>query len=290
MCSAALPVHDDAVPRLELPGAAARGDHERAAAQPRHARLERGQRAQRRIHEQQPEDLARAARAARGALQRAAPARADASTSSREKSARSRKRCIALSPPMSSSAARSSSTCGALEDERRQQPQDVGIGAGAGENAALEQRRMHLLGRPRGAQSEQKPLALMGDHRADQAAAADLRRDVRARARAGAPTRWPRSPPRSRRRPSGRRRRWCPARRAWRRSATRGDISSAAHGKPLPQRLGGGDHVRLHAVELGGEGLADRGPCRIAPHRRSAARRPRRSARAAPRRKGAPRS
>ena len=47
-----------------------------------------------------------------------------------------------------------------LEDERRQQAHDVRIAAGAGEDAALEQLRLDLLGRPRGAQPEQEACAL----------------------------------------------------------------------------------------------------------------------------------
>ena len=51
-------IHDRAAPRLELPGALAGGDHEGVAAQPRHRRLHRRERAQRGIEEQQAEDLA----------------------------------------------------------------------------------------------------------------------------------------------------------------------------------------------------------------------------------------
>ena len=50
-------IHDGAASRLELPGALAGGDHEGVAAEARHRRLERRERAQRRIEEQQAEDF-----------------------------------------------------------------------------------------------------------------------------------------------------------------------------------------------------------------------------------------
>ena len=96
-----------------------------------------------------------------------------------------------LQAPMSSSASRSSSTCGCFEHEGRQQPQDARIGAGAGEDAALEQRGVDLLRRPAGAKSDQQPRTLMRNHRSDQTAAADQRRDGCERARADARTRSP---------------------------------------------------------------------------------------------------
>src|SRR5437660_3976090 len=52
-------IHHDRRPRLELPGALARGDHERAAAEPGHSGLERGEGAQRGVEEDEPENLAR---------------------------------------------------------------------------------------------------------------------------------------------------------------------------------------------------------------------------------------
>ena len=39
-------------------------------------------------------------------------------------------------------------------------------------------------------------------------------------------------------------------------AATFGDISSAAHGEAVAERLGDGDHVRQHAVEIRGERMA----------------------------------
>ena len=51
-------IHDRAASCFELPGAVAGGDHERISAEPRHGRLERRERAQRRIEEQQAEDFA----------------------------------------------------------------------------------------------------------------------------------------------------------------------------------------------------------------------------------------
>ena len=60
-------VHDGAEPRLELPGALARGDDERRAAEPRHADLEGRERAQRGIEEHQAQDPADE-RAERGAI------------------------------------------------------------------------------------------------------------------------------------------------------------------------------------------------------------------------------
>jgi len=51
--------HDRTGPRFDLPGALAGRHDERGAAEPQHARLERRQGAQRRVHEQQAEDLAR---------------------------------------------------------------------------------------------------------------------------------------------------------------------------------------------------------------------------------------
>ena len=53
------PVHDGVQPGLELPGSLSGRDDEGVAAQPRHARLERGQGAQRGVEENQPQDLAR---------------------------------------------------------------------------------------------------------------------------------------------------------------------------------------------------------------------------------------
>src|SRR6185312_4870115 len=47
--------HDGTEPRLELPGALSGSDHERAAPEPRHAGLEGGERAQRRIEEKEPQ-------------------------------------------------------------------------------------------------------------------------------------------------------------------------------------------------------------------------------------------
>src|SRR5690606_17391663 len=52
-------VHDGAESCFELPGALSGRDHERAAAEARHPGLERGERAQRRIEEHEPEDAAR---------------------------------------------------------------------------------------------------------------------------------------------------------------------------------------------------------------------------------------
>ena len=51
-------VHDRAVPGLDLPRALARRHDERRAAETLHASLERGERAQRRVQEQQAQDLA----------------------------------------------------------------------------------------------------------------------------------------------------------------------------------------------------------------------------------------
>ncbi len=48
-----------------------------------------------------------------------------------------------------------------------------------------------------------------------------------------------------------------PSRSSFSAADTARDISSAAHGKPLPERLGGGDHVRHHAVQVGGERVPD---------------------------------
>ena len=52
-------VHHGAETSFELPRALARRDHERRATQLRHASLERRQRAQRRVEEHEPENLAR---------------------------------------------------------------------------------------------------------------------------------------------------------------------------------------------------------------------------------------
>ena len=52
-------VHHRAEPGLELPGPLPRGDHERAAAEPLHADLEGGERAQRGVEEHEPQDLSR---------------------------------------------------------------------------------------------------------------------------------------------------------------------------------------------------------------------------------------
>jgi hypothetical protein len=84
-------VHDGVQPCLELPGALARGDDERAAAEARHAGLERGQRAQRGIEKHQAQYLAGQRLRLRFVLQRLRE-REKSSTSSRLKSARSRKR------------------------------------------------------------------------------------------------------------------------------------------------------------------------------------------------------
>ena len=70
MCSAAAPVHDGIEPRLQLPRSLARRDDEGGAAEARHSGLERGQGAQRRIEEHQPEDLARERARLRLVLQR----------------------------------------------------------------------------------------------------------------------------------------------------------------------------------------------------------------------------
>jgi hypothetical protein len=51
-------VHHGVEPGFHLPRALARRDHERGAAEARHSRLERGQRAQRRIKEHHSQDLA----------------------------------------------------------------------------------------------------------------------------------------------------------------------------------------------------------------------------------------
>ena len=84
-------IHDGAAARLELPGALAGGDDERVAAQARHRRLERRQRAQRGIEEQQAEDLA-GERLRLGLLVARRSASASSSTTcSRCRSARSRK-------------------------------------------------------------------------------------------------------------------------------------------------------------------------------------------------------
>ena len=52
-------VHHRAEPCFELPGPLSRGDHERTAAEPLHADLEGGERAQRGIEEHETQDLAR---------------------------------------------------------------------------------------------------------------------------------------------------------------------------------------------------------------------------------------
>jgi hypothetical protein len=57
LCGSA--VHDRAVTHLDVPCAGTGRDDECAAAEPHHAGLERGQRAQRRVQEQQAEDPAR---------------------------------------------------------------------------------------------------------------------------------------------------------------------------------------------------------------------------------------
>src|SRR5665213_404044 len=92
-------------------------------------------------------------------------------TWSREKSARSRKRCMSAADVEQRPAQQLDVPV--AQYIGRQQAQDGGIGAGAGENATLEQCRMNLLGRAHGAQPDQKSRALVGDDRPDHAAIAD---------------------------------------------------------------------------------------------------------------------
>ena len=151
--------------RLQLPGALARGDDERTAAQPRHARLKRGQGPQRGIEKQQAEDLAgerlrlRMLLQATGKIQQRddfvalAGRRGRGSASCRQIRQRVPQHVDVL----------------LLEDERRQQPQDVGVAGGAGQDAALEQLRLDLLRRPRGAQTGQETRALVAGDRAHDA-------------------------------------------------------------------------------------------------------------------------
>src|SRR5665213_4637538 len=89
-----------------------------------------------------------------------------------EKSARSRKRCMGSAADVEQCPAQQLDVPVA-QYIGRQQTQDGGIGAGAGENATLEQCRMNLLGRAHGAQPDQKSRALVSDDRPDHAAIAD---------------------------------------------------------------------------------------------------------------------
>jgi hypothetical protein len=64
-------VHHRAHAGFEPPAALARGDHDRASSEARHRRLERGERAQRRIEKEEAEDLSRKRLRLRMRLQRA---------------------------------------------------------------------------------------------------------------------------------------------------------------------------------------------------------------------------
>ncbi len=167
-----------------------------------------------------------------------------------------------------------------LENERRQQAQHVRVGGRAGENAALEQLRLHLLRRPRGAQPDQKPGALVAAHRTCDAGGADVGADA----------------PHARQQSLGLdRREHRLDRRARHRAAAEGGaeglgFEAVRHGrghherrtrKAVAERLGGGEHVGRHAIEVGGERLAGAARRRTAPRRISAAPPPHRSAAAA---------
>ena len=123
MCSAAAPSITRARPRLELPRALPGRDDERRPAELRHPGLHRAQRAERRIQEQEPEHAAAQHVAARGLLERSrrarAGARSSAGSSSRQihealhRIAQVRERRDELRDVL------------LLEDQRRQQPDDV---------------------------------------------------------------------------------------------------------------------------------------------------------------------
>src|SRR5262245_17595372 len=87
-----------------------------------------------------------------------------------------------------------------LQDQRRQQPHHPRVGARAGEDASLQERRRDLLRRPRGAQAEEEALALDALDGADKAGLADALREgahlrEEARLLAAAPDPPPSCPP-----------------------------------------------------------------------------------------------
>ena len=261
MCSALVAIHHGAEAGLELPGALAGRDHERVAAQPRHAGLERGQRAQAGVHEQQAQHLAgqclRVGATARVAW-RARPGRARQRVS---RSARSTKRFMSyreVDQPSRLSAAASRSTSASLRVKGGSRRRMFGSPAGARQDVVfVEQRLLHVLGRALGQmQAGEEARALVADDGSDHAGACGCTRHTRrtlasrssfsmasmvasmaAQAMGPAPKVVPRAS-------------------IFTALAAFSIISSAEHGEAVAQRLGAGDHVGQHAVEVGGERLA----------------------------------
>ena len=152
---------------------------------------------------------------------------------------------------------RSRSTCSSLRMNGGSRRRTCGSPAVPARMSALEQLRLHLLGRARWCAGPcRKPSALEAGDRTDDAGLADVGADAlhvgeQVFALDGVDAR-----PRSRRRPWGRRRRWCRGSRACRAAVMRRRQQQRRAREAVAQRLGGGDHVGHHAVAVGGERLA----------------------------------
>ena len=154
-------VHHRADARLELPGALARRDRRTSCRRAAPCRLERRQRAQRRVHEQQPEDLSRERAAAPGASCRRRASASRSATWSRVKSARSRKRFMVQCRVGSGGWLRPAARRARRAAARRAAPRARRAAAGAGRAGRRWCRSgcraravaLHLLRRPAGAQA-----------------------------------------------------------------------------------------------------------------------------------------
>jgi hypothetical protein len=143
----------------------------------------------------------------------------------------------------------------AAEHQRRQQAQHVGVGAGAGEDAAAEQPGDHLLGGHRRAHADEEALAVHAHHGADAAGGAEVGRHL-----AHPIEDRPLLEGVERGDDHGAGERAAAEGAAEGADADAGDDLGAgqhgARGEAAGHALRHGEQVRRHAVELGGEGVA----------------------------------
>ena len=157
-----------------------------------------------------------------------------------------------------SSASRSMSTCSSSRMKGGSSRRHVAVARRAREDVALQQLALDLLGRAAGAQPEQEALALVAVTGPTMQVLADVvrRRAARCSSRSSdSMASITASMAAQAMRPAAEGRAehvQLPGS-----PTTLADISSAAQGKPLPERLGRGDHVGRDAVEIGGERVAD---------------------------------
>ena len=162
-------------------------DHERVAAEPHHRRLKRRQRPQRRIEEQQSENLA-CERLRLGPLAQALREREQIDDSARaQKSARSR-RSIHADHEIRSSASPQRSTCSSSRMNGGSRRRTCGSRARAGEDVRFEQLpSAHPWRAWSSSQAEQETRALDARRRARRCRSSRICADTRARWRAGPP-------------------------------------------------------------------------------------------------------